>query len=50
MVEGQNHVYFRRPSRIADRVNALGDPFMAPIRSVVVIDKLSGLTSTWRDQ
>lgn len=52
MVQGQNHVYFRRPGRVADLVNnsapiAVG--VAAPIRSVTVIDTETGLTSQWRD-
>lgn len=48
LVDGQNHLYFRRPSRVADLVNSTPTT-RAPIRSVVVIDRNSGLTSTWRE-
>lgn len=48
-VPSQAHMYFRRPHRVADRLNALGDPFLPMITAVVAVEP-SGLTSTWRNQ
>lgn len=49
LVEGQNHLYFRHPSKLADLLTYEGGPVGCLVRSVTVIDQLSGLTSTYRD-
>lgn len=46
MVDSPDHVYYRKPGRIADIVDGWGDEPL--VRSTTVIDRSSGLTSTWR--
>lgn len=49
-VPSTRHRFYRSPGALAWRLNDLHDPFVPRIRSVMVIDHSTGLTSTWRDE